>query len=100
MTDYVLFQMWGPFREQLIASHEFYVKEARDRLLAQFTEEAMKADADGFAEDRLGKMAPRFNPDRDDPGDYYERAYDAGVDFYLRMEALRDTTRLSPLESE
>lgn len=95
MSDYVLFQMWGPFREQLIASHEFYVREARDRLLAQFTEDSMKADADRFAEEWLAKMAPRFNPDRDDESAFYEQAYDEGVGFYLRMEELRNTTRLS-----
>ena len=61
MGDYSLVQMGGPFREQLIASNEFYVSEARDRLLAQFTEENMKADADRFAEDWLARMAGRFN---------------------------------------
>lgn len=95
MGEYVLFQMWGPFREHLIASHEFYVSEARDRLLAQFTEETMEADADRFAETWLAKMAGRFDPERDDPGAYYEEAHDESISFYQRLAALRDTTRLS-----
>jgi hypothetical protein len=95
MSDYALLQMWMPFRERLIASHEFYVREARDRLLAQFTEAAMKSDADSFAKSWLEKMASRFNPDRDDPGEYYERAYEESIDFYLSLEGLKVSTRLS-----
>src|SRR3546814_2583341 len=40
--DRVLFQMWGPFREFLIADHQFYVTEAKRRLLDQFTDESIK----------------------------------------------------------
>lgn len=95
MSHYVLFQMSGSFREHLIASHEFYVSEARVRLLDPFSEEAMKADADRYADEWLAKMAERFDPDRDDPGSHYEASWDEGVAFYLRLEDLRKTTRLS-----
>ena len=41
---YVLFQMWGPFRQSLIDGHLFYVEQARKRLLTQF--ENIEAEAD------------------------------------------------------
>lgn len=93
--DRVFLQMWGPFREQLVANHEFYVAEAKRRLLDQFDEEAMKADADRHAEAWLAERGKFFDPDRDDVADYYERAYDEGINFYLSLAGLRDSTRLS-----
>lgn len=93
MVDRVLFQMWGPFRDGLIASHRFYVSEARTRLLSQFG--TMKEDADRYADDWLASRAPYFNPDRDDPADAYEQAWDESVSFYLQLEDLQKATRLS-----
>ena len=93
--DRVFLQMWGPTREHLIANHEFYVAEAKRRLLDQFDDDAMKADAERHAEAWLAAKAAYFNPDRDDPGDHYEAAYDENVSFYLSLAALRDSTRLS-----
>lgn len=95
MSDYVLFQMWGGFREHLVASHAFFVAEARVRLLAQFNDASMTADADRFADAWLAKRAYRFDPDRDDPGADYEQAHDEGIEFYLRLEDLRKITQLS-----
>lgn len=95
MGDYVLFQMWGSFREHLIASHKFYVAEARARLLDQFTEASMKAHADRYADEWLAGMAVHFDPDRDDPSSHYEQAVDERVAFYLRLEDLRKSTQLS-----
>jgi hypothetical protein len=93
MTDYVLFQMWGPFRQSLIAGHQFYVEQARKRLLSQF--EDMETEADRAAEDWLQQSSSRFDPDRHDPGDFYEAANDAGIEFYTLLSEMRDQTRLS-----
>lgn len=93
--DRVFLQMWGPNREYLIANHEFYVAEAKRRLLDQFDDDAMKADADRHAEAWLAERAKHFNPDRDDPGDNYDEANDKNVSFYVSLVALRDSTRLS-----
>ena len=95
MVDRVLFQMWEPFRRHLIVSHQFYVAEAKRRLLDQFTEDNMKADADKFAEEWLASTAHYFDPDRDDPNSHYEQAWDESVTFFGRLEDLRNTTRLS-----
>lgn len=93
--DRVFLQMWGRNREYLIANHEFYVEEAKRRLLDQFDDEAMKADADRHAEEWLAERGKSFNPDRDDPADDYEAAHDEGISFYLSLATLRDSTRLS-----
>lgn len=93
--DRVFLQMWGPTRGHLIANHEFYVAEAKRRLLDQFEDAAMKADAERHANAWLAERAKYFNPDRDDPGDHYEAAYDENISFYLSLAGLRDSTRLS-----
>jgi hypothetical protein len=95
VVDRVFVQMWGPFRERLIANHEFYVAEAKRRLLAQFNDDAMKADADRHAEEWLASRAQYFNPDRDDPSDAYEQSWDEAVSFYRGLVDLQKTTRLS-----
>ena len=87
--------MWGPTRDLIIANHEFYVSEAKRRLLDQFDDEAMKADADRHAEEWLAERGRNFDPDRHDPADFYEQAYDESISFYLSLAGLRDSTRLS-----
>src|SRR3546814_3739248 len=61
--DRVLFQLWGPFREILIAHHQFYVTEAKRRLLDQFTDESIKADSDRFETEWLANLSSFFDPD-------------------------------------
>lgn len=89
----VFLQMWGPTREHLIASHEFYVAEAKRRLLDPFTDESMTEDADAFAEAWLARKP--FDGDRDDPAAHYEQSWDESVTFYQRLADLRDNTRFS-----
>lgn len=93
MNDRVLFQMWGPFRESLVKEHLFYIEQAKKRLLSQF--EDMEAEADRAAAEWLEQSGPRFDPDRHDPGDFYEAANDAGIEFYGLLSDMRDQTRLS-----
>lgn len=93
MSGYVLFQMWGPFRQSLIQGHLFYVEQARKRLLSQF--EDIEADADRAAEEWLEQSGQHFDPDRHDPGDFYEAANDAGIEFYGLLSDMREQTRLS-----
>jgi len=93
MSDYVLFQMWGPFRQSLIKGHLFYVEQARKRLLAQFDD--IEAEADRASEEWLEERGQHFDPDRHDPGDFYEAAHDAGIEFYGLLSDMRERTRLS-----
>ena len=93
MSGYALFQMWGPFRQSLIKAHSFYVEQARKRLLSQF--DCIEADADRAAEEWLQQSGQHFDPDRHDPGDFYERANDVGIEFYGLLSDMREQTRLS-----
>lgn len=93
MSGYVLFQMWGPIRQSLIEGHLFYVEQARKRLLSQFND--IEADADRAAEEWLEQSGQNFDPDRHDPGDFYERANDVGIEFYELLSDMREQTRLS-----
>lgn len=93
MSQQVLFQMWGPFRQSLIESHMFYVEQAKKRLLSQFDD--IESEADKASEAWLEQNSHRFNPDFHDPADFEERAYDAGIEFYQLLSDMRDTTRFS-----
>lgn len=93
MRNHVLFQMWGPFRNSLIESHLFYLEQARKRLFVQF--ENLEAEANRAAEQWLEKRGKSFDPERDDPGDLYNAANDAGIEHYGLLSDMRDQTRLS-----
>lgn len=93
MSDDVLFQMWEPFRQSLMKAHSFYIEQARKRLLSQFDD--IEAEADRAAEDWLEKSGQHFDPDRHDPGDFYEAANDAGIEFYGLLSDMREQTCLS-----
>lgn len=85
--------MWGPFREQIIASHNFYVDQAQKRLLSQF--QNMEAEADKHGEEWLNNHSHYFDPDRHDPSDFYEHANDKSSEFYQMLEDMLNRTRLS-----
>jgi len=93
MGDYVLFHMWEPLRRSLIKGQQFYVEQATKRLLSQFTD--MEAEADKASAAWLEERAPYFDPNRHDPGDFYEAAHDAGIEFYQMLSDLRVQTLLS-----
>ncbi len=93
MSGYALFQMWGPFRQFRIKGHLFYVEQARKRLLSQFDD--IEADANRVAEEWLEQSGQHFDPDRHDPGDFYEAANDVGIEFYGLLSDMREQTRLS-----
>lgn len=53
--------------------HEFYVSEARRRLLSQFGD--LDQEAEQREEQFLKASAQYFNPDYDDPSEAYEQAW-------------------------
>jgi hypothetical protein len=94
MGDYVVFQMGSGYRESLIRAHQFYVNQAKSRLLTQFSN--ISAEADKAEEDWMTERAKRFfDPDRDDPSELYEGAEDAGIEFYQLLTEMQERTRLS-----
>jgi hypothetical protein len=85
--------MWKPFRQSLISDHLFYVEQAQKRLLSQFDD--IENDAKKAAEHWLEQHRYRFDPDRHNPEDFYESAYDHSIGFYHLLSDMRDQTRLS-----
>lgn len=93
MSDTVLFYMDESYRQHLIEKHLFYVEQAKKRLLAQFSD--LDGEADKAAMQWLEQSNEWFDPDRHDPGDFYERANEVGLEFYELIRDMRDQTRLS-----
>lgn len=89
----VLFHMWHGYRESLIRGHEFYVAQAKSRLLTQFGNISAEADQaeKEWIEERRKKY---FDPDRDDPADIYEGAQEVGIEFYQLLSEMEERTRL------
>lgn len=80
-------------KEQVLARHQFFLDQARARLLSQF--ENMEVDADRASDEWLSLNSHRFDPDRHDVGDFYDRASDIGIEFYQSLCDMREQTRLS-----
>ncbi|WP_217574791.1 hypothetical protein [Mesorhizobium sp. GbtcB19] len=93
MNNYVYFQMWSFHRQSLIRGHQFYVEQARKRVLSQF--DNIEAEAEKAADDWLEQNSNRFDPDRHDPSDFYEAAQDASIEFYELLSDMWDQTWLS-----
>ena len=95
MADMVLFEMYSGYRDQLIERQNFYVEQAKSRLLDQFTDEAISAEADRVADDSWERRGRNFNPEFDDEGSSAEAARDDGIWRYELLTDLRDSVRLS-----
>lgn len=93
MRNVVLFQMCIPFRRSLIRGHQFYIAQARKRLLSQF--ENMEVEAEKESQDWLEQSSQRFDPDRHDPASFYEQANEVGIEFYSLLSDMKDQTYLS-----
>lgn len=88
-----LFYMWGPHRKSLVDSHVFYVEQAQKRLISQFDD--LNKEADEHAEKWLNDASQFFDPERDDPGDFYESAHEKGLEYGMLLSELRDQTIFS-----
>lgn len=93
MDDYVIFQMWRPFRQSLIRGHRFYVEQANKRLLSQFSN--IEVEADKASDEWLSSRSEYFDPERHDEADFYEAASEAGIEFYELLSNMHTQTRLS-----
>src|SRR5262245_51319463 len=80
VSDDRIFLMWERFRQSLIKGLLCYVEQVRKRLLSQYDD--ISAEADKAAEEWLENHRHRFDPDRHDPADFHEAAYDASIEFY------------------
>ena len=88
-----LFNIWEPFRQNLIARHQFYIEQATKRLLSQFPN--IEQEATEYEEKYLEKISQHFDPDKHDEGDLYEEVENEGMEFYEMLEDMLSRTRLS-----
>ena len=73
--------------------HEFYVSEARRRLLSQFGD--LDQEAEQREEQFLKASAQYFNPDYDDPSEAYEQAYHEGVSYAWSQMEMQNSVLLA-----
>lgn len=95
MTDPVLFQMWSHHRANLIEKHRFYVSQAEKRMMSQFQEQDIRAEADREGARFLEENQQYFNPDVHDGSEFHEMAGDARAERYQLLTEMRDSVRLS-----
>jgi len=89
----LFFQMWEPHRRSLIKAHSFYFSQAMTRLLGQF--ENIDEESNQENDRWLAEQASFFDPERDDPSDHFQSAYDASIEFHQMLWEMRETTQLS-----
>lgn len=88
-----LFHMYEPFRQHIIDGHNFYIDQARKRLLSQFSD--METEADKHGEEWLEKCSESFDPENHDPYEFYDQAREESYYFYSMLDDMRRTTYLS-----
>ncbi len=93
MRNYLHFKMWGQFREDIIFRHQFYIEQARERLLAQFLN--IEKEVEQYEKDYLEKILPHFDPDKHYDEDLYEQVQDNSINFYEMLEDMESRTKLS-----
>lgn len=91
--DFTLFYFDSMDRTIVQEPHDFYVKEAKQRLLSQFSD--IDDEADRKADQYLEKAGKNFDPDRDDPADAYENAYQEGISHMIALQDMQKTVILA-----
>lgn len=91
----VLLQMSPDKRRRIIAGMEFYLAQARKRLLVGFDPSAMEDEARTFAETHFHAIGRQFDPENHDVSDVADAAWEAAADFHIRLIDMRRETMLS-----
>jgi hypothetical protein len=90
---YALFYMPKDRSTHIIERHNFYLEQAKKRLLSQFDD--IENEADKYGEAKLDEYAAYYNPDADNAADLQEAAYEKMCNHYHMLGEMRDRTRLS-----
>ncbi|WP_269900285.1 hypothetical protein [Paenalcaligenes faecalis] len=81
-------------KSMVLGAHEFYVSEARNRVLTQFSDVVREKEAKEIENSYLDKRSKNFDPDLHDPADIYEDAYFEGLDRWLLLTEMQNTVTL------
>lgn len=82
-------------RPWVMNPHEFYVKEARERILSQFSDIELDSQAEQKEQEFMAAAAEWFDPEAHDEGDVYERALDVGISHWVAMHDMKITVMLA-----
>ncbi|RJL71424.1 hypothetical protein [Acinetobacter radioresistens] len=88
-----LFYICESERKFNIDSHNFYIKEAQKRLISQFDD--LDQEIEMYSEKWLEEVDQYFDPERHDPSDFYESAYDEGINYGMLLSEMRHQTMFS-----
>ncbi len=93
MTKPPFFNMWEQIRKNMIADHQFYIEQAKNRLLVQFSD--ISGEADKYADEYLKKISPRFDPEKHADGSFDDDAFNEGQAHYEMLDDMLKRTRMS-----
>lgn len=88
----VLLEMHEHERNSYIASHKFYVEQAKKRILSQF--ENLDDEIEAIAQQIYDDSGKWCGPD-DDPSYYAERAYELAQEHLMMLSEMREQTLFS-----
>lgn len=80
-------------RKVVVEQHDFFIKEAKSRLLSQFSD--IETEADVKANETLERLASKFDPDKHDESDFYEIAHDNAISHWMALDQLRESVGLA-----
>lgn len=99
IRDQSAFQVPEYQRRKWIDETQFFYEQANKRLLAQFEDKILEADAEEHSLLAYERMGQRFDPDYHDPGCDAEVAYHEGVELYRLLSEMKNDVRLSMIST-
>lgn len=91
--NFVIFWLARVDLPYFLEPHEFYVSEARRRLLSQFGD--LQLEAERREQQYLEATAKNFYPNNDDPLADYEQAYHEGINYVWSLLEMQNTVLLA-----
>lgn len=92
----VLYMYMG-LRESLISDHQFFVDQAKTRLLDQFNDLSIQSEAQKVSEETWEGIEGYYDPEKHDLLEFSEVADNQGHERYRLLSEMRDHTRFSML---
>ena len=84
-------------RDSLISNHQFFVDQAKTRLLGQFNDLSIQSEAQKVSQETWEEIEGFFDPDKHDLLEFSEVADHQGYERYRLLSEMLDHTRFSML---
>lgn len=85
--------------DALISDHQFFVEQAKSRLMDQFNDLSLQSEAQKVAAETWESLEGYFDPEKHDPMEFSEVADSQGYERYRLLSEMRDHTRFSMLSA-